>query len=57
MRSARQATMYDPETRKFTLINLCFSTQHLMFAEDADNTLWFSNPGRRRDRLAQHEEV
>jgi hypothetical protein len=42
--SDRQSTMYDPETRKFTMINLCFSTQHLMFAEDADSTLWFSNP-------------
>jgi hypothetical protein len=43
--SSRQATMYDPETRKFTMVDLCFGTQHLMFAEDADNTLWFSNPG------------
>ena len=30
--------MYDPETRKFTMVDLCFGTQHLMFAEDADNT-------------------
>ena len=43
--SSRQATMYDPETRKFTMVDLCFGTQHLMFAEDANNTLWFSNPG------------
>jgi hypothetical protein len=43
--NSRQATMYDPETRKFTNIDLCFNTQHLMFAEDANNTLWFSNPG------------
>lgn len=43
--NARQATMYDPETRKFTTVDLCFGTQHLMFAEDANNTLWFSNPG------------
>ena len=34
--------MYDPETRKFELIDLCFSTLHLMFAEDKNNTLWFS---------------
>jgi hypothetical protein len=44
-KSSRQASIYDPETQKFTTINLCFSTQHLMFAEDANNTLWFSNPG------------
>ncbi len=43
--NSRQATMYDPETRKFTTIDLCFNTQHLMFAEDANSTLWFSNPG------------
>jgi hypothetical protein len=43
--SSRQATMYDPETRKFTMVDLCFGTQHLMFAEDANSTLWFSNPG------------
>jgi hypothetical protein len=43
--NSRQATMYDPETRKFTMVDLCFGTQHLMFAEDASSTLWFSNPG------------
>ncbi len=42
----RQATVYDPETRKFTNVNLCFHTQHLNFAEVADNTLWFSAPGK-----------
>jgi hypothetical protein len=44
-RSSRQASVYDPETKKFTTIDLCFGTQHLMFAEDVNNTLWFSNPG------------
>jgi hypothetical protein len=44
-RSSRQANVYDPKTKQWTLIDLCFSTQHLMFAEDANNTLWFSNPG------------
>ncbi len=42
----RQATVYDPKPGKFTNINLCFHTQHLMFAEDANNTLWFSAPGK-----------
>ena len=38
--STRQMSMYDPETGKFTLIDLCFPTHHLIFAEDANNTLW-----------------
>ncbi len=41
--STRQTSMYDPETGKFTLIDLCFPTHHLSFGEDADNTLWFSS--------------
>ena len=43
--SSRQTNYYDPKTGKWTLVDLCTSTQHLMFAEDANNTLWFSNPG------------
>jgi len=41
-RSGRQFSMYDPETKEFTLIDTCFSTHHLQFAEDANNTLWAS---------------
>ncbi len=41
-RSPRQAAMYDPKTGKYTFIDLCFGTQHLNFAYDANNTLWFS---------------
>jgi hypothetical protein len=44
-RSGRQAEMYDPKTGKFMLANLCFSTHHLVFASDADDTLWFSAGG------------
>jgi len=43
--SSRQTNYYDPKTGKWTLVDLCTSTQHLMFAEDSNNTLWFSNPG------------
>jgi hypothetical protein len=43
--SSRQTNYYDPKTGQWTLVDLCTSTQHLMFAEDANNTLWFSNPG------------
>ena len=37
--------MYDPKTGKWSLINTCFSTQHLYFAKDANNTLWTSAGG------------
>ncbi len=43
--SVRQAAMYDPQTKKITYIDTCFDTHHLMFAEDADNTLWFNGYG------------
>src|SRR5262245_15607764 len=41
--ASRHLSMYDPATDKFTLISTCFPTHHLMFAEDADNTLWVSS--------------
>jgi hypothetical protein len=37
--------MYDPKTAKWSLIDTCFTTQHLYFAKDADNTLWTSAGG------------
>ena len=37
--------MYDPKTGKITLISTCFPTHHLVFAEDANNTLWTSAGG------------
>ena len=40
--SGRQVSMYDPKSGKFTLISTCFSTHHLNFAADANNTLWLS---------------
>ena len=41
--SGRQLSIYDPATKKYTFVDTCFSTQHLRFAEDANNTLWTSN--------------
>ena len=41
--NSRQVTVYDPKTKKFTMIDTCFGTHHLNFAEDANNTLWLSN--------------
>jgi hypothetical protein len=44
-KSYRQLAMYDPKTQKITHISTCFSTHHLMFAEDANDTLWTSGGG------------
>jgi hypothetical protein len=44
-RANRHLSMYDPKSKKFTLISTCFSTHHLVFAEDADHTLWTSAGG------------
>lgn len=44
-RSGRHLAVYDPKSQKLTHISTCFSTHHLMFAEDANNTLWTSGGG------------
>lgn len=41
-RGNRQAAIYDPKTKEFTLIDTCFSTHHLIFDADDDNTVYFS---------------
>ncbi len=43
--SGRQLAVYDPQTKQITLIDTCFGTHHLVFAEDANNTLWTSSGG------------
>jgi hypothetical protein len=43
--STRHLSMYDPTSGKITLIRTCFPTHHLVFAEDANNTLWTSAGG------------
>jgi hypothetical protein len=45
-RSSRHLAVYDPKTRQITHISTCFGTHHLMFAEDANNTLWTSGGGQ-----------
>jgi hypothetical protein len=40
--SDRQLTMYEPKTGKYVFVDTCFSTHHLQFAEDANDTLWTS---------------
>jgi hypothetical protein len=44
-RATRHLSMFDPKSGKFTLISTCFPTHHLIFAEDAGNTLWTSSGG------------
>ena len=41
-RSFRQASYYDPDTEEFVLIDTCFSTHHLQFDNDPDQTLYFN---------------
>jgi hypothetical protein len=44
-RAFRHLAVYDPATKKLTHISTCFSTHHLMFAEDENHTLWTSGGG------------
>jgi hypothetical protein len=37
--------VYDPKTGKWAHVNTCFSTHHLYFGHDANNTLWTSAGG------------
>jgi hypothetical protein len=44
--ASRHLAVYDPKTQQLTHISTCFGTHHLMFAEDANNTLWTSGGGQ-----------
>jgi hypothetical protein len=43
--STRHLAMLEPKSGKITLIRTCYPTHHLIFAEDANNTLWMSAGG------------
>ena len=45
-RAGRHLAVYDPKSQKLTHISTCFGTHHLMFAEDANHTLWTSGGGQ-----------
>jgi len=45
-RSSRHLAVYDPATKKLTHIGTCFSTHHVMFAEDTNHTAWTSGGGQ-----------
>ena len=40
--SGRQASYYDPKTKQFVLIDTCYSTHHLQFDNDANETVYFN---------------
>jgi hypothetical protein len=44
--AGRHLAIYDPKTEKITHLSTCFGTHHLMFAEDANHTLWTSGGGQ-----------
>jgi hypothetical protein len=44
--AGRHLAVYDPATKEITHISTCFGTHHLMFAEDANRTLWTSGGGQ-----------
>ncbi|MGH8637733.1 MAG: hypothetical protein ACREUZ_11430, partial [Burkholderiales bacterium] len=44
-RATRHLSMYNADSGRFTLISTCFQTHHLVFAEDANQTLWTSSGG------------
>ena len=45
-RSGRHLARYEPDSGDYTFIDTCFSTHHLQFAADADDTLWTSGGGQ-----------
>ena len=42
----RSAVFYEPDTQKFVMIDTCYGTHHLQFAEDEQDTLYFSGGGQ-----------
>ena len=44
--SGRQMAVYDPRTGDYKFIDTCFSTHHLQFGFDADDTIWTSGGGQ-----------
>jgi hypothetical protein len=43
--AGRHLAVYDPKTKEMKHVSTCFGTHHLMFAEDANSTLWTSGGG------------
>jgi hypothetical protein len=43
-RSFRQIQYFDPRTRQFKQVNICFDVHHVQFANDQDETLYGNGP-------------
>ena len=44
-RAGRHLSVYEPDTGEYHFVDICYSTHHLQFAEDENNTLWTSGGG------------
>ena len=44
-RAVRHIAVFDMKTKKYTFVDTCFSTHHLQFGYDANDTLWTSGGG------------
>ena len=44
-RAVRHIAVLDPKTKKYTFVDTCFSTHHLQFGYDANETIWTSGGG------------
>lgn len=44
-RAARHLAVFDPKTKKYTVVDTCYSTHHPQFGYDANDTLWTSGGG------------
>ncbi|HZL97050.1 MAG TPA: carboxypeptidase-like regulatory domain-containing protein, partial [Vicinamibacterales bacterium] len=44
-RAVRHITVFDLKTKKYSFVDTCFSTHHLQFGYDANDTIWTSGGG------------
>lgn len=45
-RAGRHVAVFDPVSEQYQFVDTCFSTHHLQFAEDENDTLWTSGGGQ-----------
>jgi len=44
-RAGRHLAVYEPDSEEYHFVDICYSTHHLQFEEDENNTLWTSGGG------------
>jgi hypothetical protein len=44
-RAVRHLAVFDPKTKKYTVVDTCYGTHHPQFGYDANDTLWTSGGG------------